>query len=183
MARDSFQEQLQKLGLVKEKQVREVKREQHHKKKQQVGKNVPPPVDENALLAKEQQEKKKARDRQLNLEREAKLKKRADEARVRQLLDEHGVAKDDRGVAYRFTVDKTIRRIFVAAETAEALSRGRLDIVVCGERNEIVPSEVADKLRSIDPGLTIIHNAAPAADSADADDPYAAYKIPDDLMW
>lgn len=182
MARNSFQEQLLKLGLVKDQQLREVKKEQHHKKKQQAGKNLPPPVDENALLAQQLLEKKKARARHLNLEREAKLRKRAEEARIRQILQEHRVEKDDKGIAYRFTVDKTIRRIHVDQEIAEGLSRGRFDIVVIGEQFEVVPAAIAEKLRAIDPSLTIIHNA-PAADAADPEDPYAAYKVPDDLMW
>jgi len=182
MARNSFQEQLLKLGLVKEQQVREVKKEQHHKKKQQTGKNVAPPVDENALLAQELLEKKKARARELNLEREAKLQKRAEEARVRQIIQEHRVEKDDKGVAYRFTVDKTIRRIHVGGEIAEGLSRGRFDIVAIGEQFEVVPTAIAEKLLSIDPSLLIIHNS-PKTDPSDPEDPYAAYKVPDDLMW
>lgn len=183
MARNSFQEQLLKLGLVKQQQVREAKKEQHHKKKQQVAKSAPPPVDENALLAQQLLEKKKERARQLNLEREAKLQKRAEEARIRQLLEEHKLEKSDKGVAYRFTVEKTIHRVFVSKETADGLSRGMLDIVVLGGQCEIVPRAVALKMQGIDPALTIIHNTPGATDPADPDDPYAAYQVPDDLMW
>ncbi len=178
----SFQEQMLKLGLVEKKKVNEVKKEQHQKKKQQVGKNVVI-VDENALLAQQEMEKKRARARQLNLEREAKLQKRAEEARVRQLIEEHKLAKDDKGIAYRFNVRGTIQRIFVTKEMADKLSYGQLGIVVLADRSEVIPRSIAEKIGSIDSKLFISLNAPPAGTEADPDDPYAEYKVPDDLMW
>jgi uncharacterized protein len=178
----SFQEQLLKLGLVEKKQVKDAKKEQHQKKKQQLAKNVVV-VDENALLAQQAMEKKKARARELNLEREAKLQKRAEEARVRQLIEEHKLAKDEKGVAYRFNVRGIIQRIFVAQDVADRLSNGHLGIVVLGDRCEVIPRAIAEKIQAINDTLYIILNAPPAGAEQDPDDPYAAYKIPDDLMW
>lgn len=177
----SFQEQLLKLGLVEKKQVKEAKKEQHQKKKQQTGKK-PPAVDENALLAREAEAKKKARVRELNLEREAKLQKKADDARIRQMVDEHKLAKDDNGMAYRFNFQGTIQRLFVTRVTADQLSDGRLGIIGLADRFEIIPRSIAEKIRAINDTLFIALNA-PAAGDPDPDDPYAEYKIPDDLMW
>lgn len=165
---------------MKKKQVKEAKKEQHQKKKQQVGKHAVV-VDENALLAQQLLEKKKARARELNLEREAKLQKRAEEARIRQLIEEHKLAKDDKGIAYRFNVRGTIQRIFVTKEMADRLSHGQLGIVVLADRSEVIPRSVAEKIQAIDEKMFISLNAPPA--EPDPDDPYAAYKIPDDLMW
>lgn len=178
----SFQEQMLELGLVAKKQVGEVKKAQHQKKKQQVGKKAVI-VDENVLLAQQEIEKKKARARELNLEREAKLKRRAEEARVRQLIEEHKQAKDDKGIAYRFNVRGTIQRIFVTTEMADKLSRGQLGIVVLADRSEVIPRTVAEKIRAINDKLFISLNAPEAGTDPDPDDPYAAYKVPDDLMW
>lgn len=177
----SFQEQLLQLGLVGKKQVKEAKKEQHQKKKQQTGKK-PPAVDENVLLAREAEEKKKARVRELNQEREAKLRKKADDARVRQLVDEHKLAKDDNGIAYRFNFQGTIQRLFVTRETADKLSDGRLGIIAQADKFEVIPRNIAEKIRAINDTLFIALNA-PAGNDPDPDDPYAEYKIPDDLMW
>jgi uncharacterized protein YaiL (DUF2058 family) len=178
----SFQEQMLKLGLVEKKKVNEAKKEQHQKKKQQVGKNAPV-VDENALLAQQEMEKKKARARELNLQREAKLQQRAEEARIRQLIEEHKLAKDDKGIAYRFNVRGIIQRIFVTKEMADKLSHGQLGIVVLADRSEVIPRSVAEKIQSVSDKMFISLNAPPAGAAPDPDDPYAAYKIPDDLMW
>jgi uncharacterized protein len=178
----SFQEQMLKLGLVEKKQVKEAKKEQHQKKKQQVGKNVVV-VDENALLAQQEIEKKKARARQLNLEREAKLQKRAEEARIRQLIEEHKLTKDDKGIAYRFNVRGTIQRIFVTQDMADRLSHGQLAIVVLADRSEVIPRSIAEKIQAISNKLFISLNAPPSGTDLDPDDPYAAFKVPDDLMW
>ena len=177
----SFQEQLLKLGLVEKKQVKETKKEQHQKKKQQTGKK-PAVVDENELLAREAEEKKKARVRELNLEREAKLRKKADDARVRQLIEEHKLAKDDKGSPYRFNLQGTIQRIFVNKEMTEGLSNGRLGIIALADKFEVIPRSIAEKISSINTTLFINLNA-PAGNQPDPDDPYAEYKIPDDLMW
>ena len=178
----SFQEQMLKLGLVAKKQVKEAKKEQHQKKKQQVGKNTVV-VDENALLVQQEMEKKKVRARELNLEREAKLQKRADDARIRQLIAEHKLAKDDKGIAYRFNVRGTIQRIFVNQEIADRLSHGQLAIVVFADCSEVIPRSIAEKIQLINNKLFISMNAPVAGTESDPDDPYAAYKIPDDLMW
>ena len=179
----SFQEQMLELGLVAKKQVGEAKKEQHQKKKQKMSKKAVAVVDENVLLAQQEMEKKKARARELNLEREAKLKKRAEEARVRQLIEEHKQEKDDKGIAYRFNVRGTIQRIFVAKDMADQLSRGQLGIVVLADRSEVIPRAVAEKIREINDKLFISLNAPEAGTEPDPADPYAAYKVPDDLMW
>jgi uncharacterized protein len=178
----SFQEQLLNLGLVGKKKAKEVKKEQHQKKKQQVGKNAVV-VDENVLLAQQEMEKKKARARELNLEREAKLQKRAEAARARQLVEEHKLAKDDKGIAYRFNARGTIQRVFVTKEMADQLSRGQLAIVALAGRNEVIPRSIAEKIRSIDNSLFVSLNLPETGLEPDPDDPYAAYKVPDDLVW
>ncbi|MBU1568507.1 MAG: DUF2058 domain-containing protein [Proteobacteria bacterium] len=178
----SFQEQMLKLGLVEKKKVNEAKKEQHQKKKQQVGKNVVV-VDENVLLAQQAMEKKKARARELNLEREAKFKKRADEARIRQLVEEYKLAKDDKGIAYRFNVRGTIQRIFVTQEMADKLSHGQLGIVVLADKSEVIPRSIVEKIQAINNKLFVSLNAPQSKTDPDPEDPYAAFKVPDDLMW
>ncbi|SDO74595.1 DUF2058 domain-containing protein [Desulforhopalus singaporensis] len=180
----TFQEQLLKLGLVDKKKANEVKKQKHQQKKKTKGKRTDVIADENLRMAKEAQEKKKARARELNKEREAKLQKRAEDAKIKQLVEQHKVAGDDGGVAYRFNVSGKIHRIFVTKKTADMLSSGQLGIVELGEQFEVIPKAVAEKIRA-NSNAVFIHltTAAPTPEASDPDDPYADYKVPDDLMW
>jgi len=180
----TFQEQLLQLGLVDKKKADSVKKQQHQIKKQasKAGKKAVV-VDENLLLAQKAEEKKKARAKELNLQREKKLKKREEDGRIRQLVEQHRLDKDDRGIAYRFTVNNKIQRIFVAKEMADKLSDGRLGIVVLADQYEVLPRTVIEKIRSISDRVSININSVSDQKSLDPDDPYAGYEVPDDLVW
>lgn len=180
----TFQEQLLKLGLVDKKKASKTKKQQHQKKKQnsKAGKKHVV-VDENALLAQQAEEKKKARARELNLQREAKLQKRAEDAQVKQFVEQNRLEKDDRGVAYRFTVASKIQRIFVSKEIADGLSDGRLGIVGLGGQFEVVPRAIVEKIQSINDRVFVNINAPTSKVESDPEDPYAGFEVPDDLMW
>lgn len=180
----SFQEQMLQLGLVSSKKVKETKKQQHQNKKQKgkAGKKQTV-VDENTLLVQKAEEKKKARARKLNQQREAKLKKRADDARIKQLVDQHRLEKDDKGIAYRFNVSGKIQRIFVSSELADQLSDGRFGIVGIGDQFEVVPRAIVEKITTINDKIFVNLNSASSGENIDPDDPYAEFEVPDDLMW
>ncbi len=46
----------------------------------------------------------------------------------------------------------------------------------------IIPASVADKIAQRDPD-SIVLNSALSQDAQEEDDPYADFKVPDDLMW
>lgn len=180
----SFQDQLLQLGLVSSKKVKETKKKQHQNKKQKgkVGKKQTV-VDENALLVQKAEEKKKARARKLNQQREAKLQKRADDARIKQLVEQHQIEKDDKGIAYRFNVSGKIQRIFVSAEIASKLSDGQLGIVGVGGQFEVVPRATIEKIKQVNEQIFVNLNSASSHENVDPADPYAEFEVPDDLMW
>jgi uncharacterized protein YaiL (DUF2058 family) len=180
----SFQEQLLQLGLVDKTKASKAKKAQHQNKKQnaKVGKKHVV-VDENALLIQQVEEKKKARARKLNLQRDAKLQKRAEDAQVKQLVEQHRLEKDDRGIAYRFTVSNKIQRIFVAKELADQLSDGRLGIVSLADQHDVLPRAILEKIQAINNRVFVTINAASSKEGLDPEDPYAGFEVPDDLMW
>lgn len=183
----SFKDQLLELGLVDKKKVGKAKRDQHQSKKKKGKAGAKQQyVDENELIAKKAEEKKKIKAQQLNKEREAKLQKRADGARIKQLVEQHRVEKAKDGVAYRFNVAGKIHRIFVTKEVQEKISGGVLGIVSCQwdeDLFEVVPRVVAEKILSIDKSVFVSLIARKSDNDADPDDPYADYKVPDDLIW
>jgi uncharacterized protein YaiL (DUF2058 family) len=55
-------------------------------------------------------------------------------------------------------------------------------VIVClGGATELVPRIIADKIAERDASLVVRVNKS--SDENDADDAYAAFQIPDDLMW
>lgn len=178
----TFQEQMLALGLVEKKRVNDAKKQKHKQKKQQGGKKQVV-VDENAILAQKAQEKKKERARQLNQQREEKLKKREDAARIKQMVETHRLEKNEKGNPFRFNADGKIQRIFVTAEMAELLSRGSLGIVRLADQFEVIPRTVVEKIQAINAKVFVSLASKTVDDESDPDDPYAEYKVPDDLMW
>ncbi len=191
--RNSFQEQMLKLGLVDKKKVKEAKNEQHRsrkssaKSKKKKGGGQLSTAEENALLLQQAAEKKKARDLQLNRERDARLQKRAERAQIRQLIAQHKIAKDEDGVPYRFNVSGKIYRIFVDNITAQQLGNGILGIVEMVDtagQFEVIPKDIIERIRATDKRIfTALVSASPSSGQKDEDDPYAEYTVPDDLVW
>ena len=182
--RGSFQDQLLKLGLVEKQKAQDTKKEQYQSRKQQTGKEQSRKLDANAILAEAAQQKKRERAQQLNLEREEKLRKREDEARITQLIESHRLPQDAQGVPYRFADRGKIFRIFVSAATLAELSTGKAAIVRLGEKYEVIDRDAAEKIIESRPGIIVHRVSAGAHEKSGAeDDPYKGYEIPDDLTW
>lgn len=180
----SLQEQLLKSGLVstaKAKTAQADKRKQTQKQR----KNNVSVVDEAKELAAKAQAEKAAKDRELNERRKQQEAQRELAAQIRQLVEPNRVPQDDDGVAFRFTDQNRIKTVYVSDAMREQLIAGRLAIVKLGKRYEIITAEAAHKVGERDATRLIVFNKpAPAADSNKAgDDPYAAYVVPDDLVW
>lgn len=69
----------------------------------------------------------------------------------------------------------------MSAAVRSQLAAGQLVIVRLGDATELVPKVVADKIAERDPSLVVRVKKSTA--QPDENDPYADYKIPDDLMW
>ncbi len=176
----SLQEQLLKAGLVDKGKA---KRASQDKSKQQkverrTGKQS---VDEARLAALDAQQKNLERTRELNAQRDAAANQKAIMAQIVQMVQQSRQHKGAGDIAYNFTYGTKIERLFVSAAVREQLVAGRLVIVRLGEATELVPKIVADKIAERDPSLVV--RVKKASTEIDEDDPYAAYKIPDDLMW
>ena len=92
--------------------------------------------------------------------------------------------RQDKGkgdIPYNFTHGTKIERIFVSPAVREHLVAGRLVIVVMNGAVELVPRVIADKIAERDASLVVRVNKS--STQVDEDDPYAAFQIPDDLMW
>ena len=102
-------------------------------------------------------------------------------AQIVQMVQQNRQSKGAGDIAYNFTHDNTIKRLYVSATVQAHLAAGRLVIVCQGGSTELVPKVIADKIAERDASL-VVRVKKPSAE-VDADDPYAAFQIPDDLMW
>lgn len=183
----SLRDQLLQAGLLDPKKAKEQGREQRRERQQQNNKKPTGPDPRDVARQKAEAEKV-ARDAELNRKQREKLEQKARKAEVRQLVEQHRVAKlADSEELYNFTDGSRIRRLPVDRPMREKLVAGSLVIVRCAGRYEIVPAEIAARIVQRDPHAGLQPppaGAAPAGSTEPAeDDPYKDYKVPDDLMW
>jgi uncharacterized protein len=176
----SLQEQLLKAGLVDKNKVKKVNQDKSQQKKveRRTGEQT---VNEARLAALETQRKNAERARELNAQRDAAARQKAVMAQIAQMVEKNRQSKGGGDIAYNFTHGTRIERIYVSAAVQSHLIAGRLAIVCLGGVTELVPRVIADKIAERDASLVVKVNK-PSAE-IDAEDPYADYKIPDDLTW
>ena len=177
---NSLLDQLQKTGLVDSKKARQVAKDK--RKQDKVKRNSKQPeVDPHQLQLKQAKAEKTEKDRLLNLARDEKSQRKAIAAQIKQLIVMNTIAATGEQ-PFNFADGKHIKRIYVDEEQTGRLSRGVLAIVKLGDKYNMVPTPVAERIAERDPER-IIFKADKDESMIDEDDPYADYKIPDDLNW
>ena len=176
----SLRDQLLKAGLVSEKQAKQAgkqkQKQQRLEKKGQIEKD-----DSQRQAALQAQAEKLARDQELNRQQQEKAEQKARAAQIKQLIERSRLPKLTTDDYYNFVDEKKVKRIAVNDLMRDKLSRGSLAIVRHGGAYEVIPREAALKIQERDPRRIVLLNTP--SEAPDADDPYAAYQIPDDLMW
>jgi len=179
---NSLFEQLKKTGLVDDKKAKQAKHKQYKNKKQKSRKGTPAPADEATLLAQKTHAEKVERDRQLNQAKKEEAEQKAIAAQIKQLIETNRIDDGGGDVVYNFTDANVVKRLYISQQTHAHLIAGRLAIARLGDDYELVPVPVAEKIRQRDEQCIILCEPS-AEDGLSEDDPYADYKIPDDLMW
>ena len=176
----SLQEQFLKSGLVDKNKAKQANHEKTKQKKDE-RRTGTQTVDEVRLAALETQRKKAEQAREANAQRDAAATQKAILAQIAQMVQKNRQNKGNGDIAYNFTHNNKIDRIYVSAAVQAHLMAGRLVIVRQGTATELVPRVIADKIAERDASMVVRVNKA--STEVDADDPYAAFQIPDDLMW
>ncbi|MDQ7912382.1 DUF2058 domain-containing protein [Pseudomonas sp. 102515] len=176
----SLRDQLLKAGLVNEKQAKQaVKQKQKQSRMEHRGQTE---KDRSQELAVQQaQAEKLAKDQELNRAQEDKKKRKAEQAQIKQLIETSRLPKLTTEDYYNFVDDKKVKRLSVNVMMRDKLSKGSLAIVRYEGRYEVVPRATAERIQERDPKRVVLLNVQSGA--PDPDDPYAAYQVPDDLMW
>ncbi len=186
----SLQEQLLKAGLVdknKLKTAEKEKQKQANQSRKSAGKSATRKKAAVPTSAQRRQTERAARDRALNEQRKLAGEQKAIAAQVKQLVQDNKQERGKGEIPYSFVYRNKVKKIYIGETEKNLLARGRLAIATIvlnneGRRFELIPIEVANKIAERDPESVIELNIQDDSAST-GDDPYADYKIPDDLTW
>jgi uncharacterized protein YaiL (DUF2058 family) len=178
----SLQEQLKQAGLVTDKQIKKAQKNMH-RQEMRVRQGIE--VDEVKLGAEKALAEKQARDKEENRVLFEESQAKALYAQVRQLIDMNR-QREKGDVAYNFTQQQKVKKIYISEKNKKEINRGYLAIVKYDSDFELVPEGVARKIMQRLPNgydETIVYLYESSKTEVDEDDPYKDFPIPDDLDW
>jgi uncharacterized protein YaiL (DUF2058 family) len=181
---NALQDQLLKAGLASKQKVRDVKTQKKRNKKSKID-------DGSDALKQQIVEQKNAqnlKDKALNEQRFAEA---SEKGQVRGLITEFSkfaiTVGRDAEIKFNFTLENKIYSVYITDKIQADLLNGTLGIVRHEDKSYIVPHKLAERVKLLVPQWCGYLWDQAAKDSveqvSDADDPYANYAIPDDLMW
>ncbi|WP_312382405.1 DUF2058 domain-containing protein [Atlantibacter subterraneus] len=179
MTKLTLQEQMLKAGLVTSKKMAKVQRTA--KKSRVQAREAREAVEENKKAQLE-------RDKQLSEQQKQAALSKEYKAQVKQLIEMNRITVAKGNIEFNFTDSNLIKKVVVDKTTQAQLINGRLAIARLAGNNKdeyeyaIIPASVADKIAQRDAD-SIVLNSALSQEEQDEDDPYADFKVPDDLMW
>ena len=99
------------------------------------------------------------------------------------MINQHKIKDTDGEVAYQFIDDNKVKKIYLNQQIYNALVAGSLIIAKEADSYAVLPKALAERINDKMEGFIIVNNSEKNEQTTDEDDPYAAYVIPDDLMW
>jgi uncharacterized protein len=173
----SLQDQMRKVGLVSEKQLRKAQNGLHRKDvREKHG-----AVDESKVEAKQLLEEKLARDREKNAAMNLQKQRKALAAQINQLIKSNS-QRQPGDVAYKFSDQGVIKTLYISTENKTRLNQGFLAIVKAADSYDMVPEQVARRIMARQDGV-VLYLYERSKDASAEDDPYKDFQIPDDLEW
>jgi len=178
---DSLRDQMVKSGLASDQEAKKTKTDKHRQNQQSKKKkkaNRGPANSEAAEFAAQVDAAKRARDQDLNREREAERQRKADQKAARELLVKSEIKRDDNAEqVFNFTVDGRIKKLNVTREQRAQLAAGQLAIGRTKGRFRLLEREPAERIAARADFLIVYLNDGNSTDEE------ADYPVPDDLVW
>ena len=178
MVKNALQAQLLKAGLVDNKKAKKLnKQTQHeHRTGQSNQAELKANIEKNKL-------DKLEKDQALNQEKQRLLEEKALKAAIIQMISQHKIKEFEGDIAYQFIDDNKVKKVYISQTIYNALVSGSLVIAKDQESYAYLPKALADKINQKMEGFILVNHAQSNEQTTDEEDPYAAYVIPDDLMW
>lgn len=179
MVKNALQAQLLKAGLVDNKKAKKLTKQAQHE--QRTGQNDDAELKAEIDRAKQE---KLAKDQALNLEKQKILEEKTLKASIIQMIKQHKVENTEGDIAYQFIDENKIKKVYINQQIYNALVSGSLVVAKDQEQYAYLPKALAEKIDQKMQGFILVNNKDEKNDqTTDEEDPYAAYVIPDDLMW
>lgn len=178
MVKNALAAQLLKTGLVDNKKAKKLSKQAQHE--QRTGQN-----NDAEMKAKIEQDKqeKLAKDQALNQEKQRVLDEKALVAAISQMIAQHKIKDTDGEISYQFIDASKIKKVYINQQIYNALVSGSLVIAKENNSYAFLPKALAERINEKMTGFIIVNNTENNQSTTDEEDPYAAYVIPDDLMW
>ena len=173
----SLRDQLLQAGLVNERQAKETERQlrQQQRSRQQLPKEKRATPSDAKLASQQALLAKTTRDQELSRQQKEQADKRAHHAQIEQLIQQHCLPRPQTDERYNFVDGNKIRSIPADHFVRVRLSHGEIAIVRRNGGYELVPAEIAARIRERDEraviGCGVAHDAAPPDG------------VPDDPLW
>lgn len=184
----SLQEQLLKAGLVNENQLKKAeqqrKQTQHQHHKQRHDPKVQQRAQQQEAARAKEQAERKARDQELNRKKREAQERNARFAEIRQLIEQHRLPRIESEEFFNFIHNKKVHRMAVDAERRIKLQNGELKIVRYSPGYAVVTPEIAARIAEREASQVVDLSITSTEDSsAEIDEAYKDFVVPDDLMW
>lgn len=178
MVKNALAAQLLKAGLVDNKKAKKLSKQAQHE--QRTGQN-----NDAEMKAKIEQDKqqKLAKDQALNQEKQRVLDEKALVAAISQMIAQHKIKDTGGEISYQFIDAAKIKKVYINQQIYNALVFGSLVIAKENNSYAFLPKALAERINEKMTGFIIVNNTENHQATTDEEDPYAAYVIPDDLMW
>lgn len=177
MAKNALQAQLLKAGLVDSQKAKKLSKQSAHAKRTGDDDNI----NSKKVLAAAQA-KKVEKDQKLNQQKQRALDDKMLNANIVQMIKQHQIPDTQGEVDYQFVDHTKIKKIHVTQKFYEQIVAGHVVIARLEDSYALLPRPLADRINAKLEGFIVVSNDKSKVEVED-DDPYAAYVIPDDLMW
>lgn len=173
----SLRDQLLQAGLANEKQSKEAERQlqQQQRERQKLPKDKRALASSGQLAAQQAQLAKVARDQELSRQSIQQADKRARQAQIAQLIEQNRLPRAQTDERFNFVDGNKVRHVSADHSMRERLRRGEIAIVRHKSGYELVPADIAARIRERDEQTVI--ECGGAADGSPSDG------VPEDLIW
>ncbi|WP_111894402.1 DUF2058 domain-containing protein [Acinetobacter sp. MB5] len=178
MVKNALQAQLLKAGLVDNKKAKKLSKQAQHEQRTGVSNEA----ELKAKIAQDQQQKQE-KDQALNSEKQRQLEEKTLKGNIVQMIGQHKIKDTDGDISYQFIDENKIKKVYIHQQIYNALVSGSLVIAKENDRYAFLPQALAERIDQKMEGFILWKKEDTNQQTTDEEDPYAAYVIPDDLMW
>ena len=173
----SLRDQLLQAGLATERQSKDAERQlrQQQRERQQQPKAKRALPSTGQLAVQQAQLTKAARDLELSRQNIQQADEKARQAQIAQLIEQHRLPRAQTDERYNFVDGTKVRHVPADQSVRERLNRRQIAIVRHHAVYELVPAEIAARIRKRDKHAVIECSVADGAATTDG--------VPEDLIW